>query len=132
MNAYAADRMNEYIAQHDRFTTEDLYCYIKTRSPKQAPSKREIGHYLITIPLIKAETGTTDTWRRIDLPAGIPELLRAVWRAGSLPMQELRERYGPAVDSAAFAGMILRAESRTACDYILTRRGISYMRGLTA
>ena len=130
MNTYADAYIDEYITMHQSFTTEDLRAFIKSRRPKQVPPSASLGHYLRTHPLLEGTPGNPYTWHRKDMPAGMQALLRTVWMEGAVPMHELRERYGPAVDRANDAGMICRGEDTQAVAYLLTRRGITYARGL--
>lgn len=133
MNRWVQTHADRYIRDNAEFTTEDLYAYLRAISPRQAPSRTSVAHYLKTHPLIThPEGGRSYEWIRLDMPDGIGDLLRAVWQEGSIPMQELRREYGEAVDKAARAGMILRAEEYGHADYILTRRGMAYAKGVQA
>lgn len=133
MNRWTQLHADRYIRDHAEFTTEDLHAHLRAISPKQAPSRGTLGHYLKTHPLLAhPEGGSSCEWIRLDIPEGIGALLRAVWQEGAIPMQELRREYGEAVDKAARAGMILRAEEYGRADYILTRRGMAYAKGVQA
>lgn len=133
INRWAQFHADRYIRDHTEFTTEDLHSYLREVAPRQLPSRGTIGHYLKTHPLLAhPEGGDTCEWIRLDIPDGIGDLLRAIWTEGAIPMQELRREYGEAVDKAARAGMILRAEEYGRADYILTRRGMAYAQGVQA
>lgn len=133
INRWAQFHADRYIRDHTEFTTEDLHSYLRKVTPRQVPSRGTLGHYLKTHPLLAhPEGGDTYEWIRLDMPDGIGDLLRAIWTEGAMPMQELRREYGEAVDKAARAGMILRAEEYGRADYILTRRGMAYAKGVQA
>lgn len=133
MNRWVQTHADRFIRDNAEFTTEDLHAYLRSISPRQAPSRTSVAHYLKTHPLIThPEGGRSYEWIRLDMPDGIGDLLRAVWQEGAIPMQELRREYGEAVDKAARAGMILRAEEYGRADYILTRRGMAYAKGVQA
>ena len=133
MNKWALYYTEKYITEHDRFTTEDLHAHIREVSPKNLPSRSTLSHHLLGHPFLTGQYQNPGMlWTRLDIPERMGDLLRTVWREGSVPMQELRRAYGEAVDSAARAGMILRAEAPGAVDYILTRRGMEYVKGALA
>lgn len=133
MNRWVQTHADRFIRDNAEFTTEDLHSYLRSISPRQAPSRTSVAHYLKTHPLMAhPEGGRSYEWIRLAIPDGIEPLLRAIWAEGAVPMQELRREYGEAVDKAARAGMILRAEEYGRADYILTRRGMAYAQGARA
>ena len=132
MNTYAERYIDKWVEEHPTFTTWELVQHLKTVTPKQTPPIRELAHGLSTRPDLEYVAAKEPYWRRIDLTAPAESLLHTVWIEGAVPMHELRANFGPAVDEACSKGMILRAEGEGKCDYLLTRRGISYVRGLTA
>ena len=133
MNKWCLFYIEKYIAEHPRFTTEDLHGYLREVSPKNLPSRSTLSHSLLGHPLLTGQYQNPGMlWTRADVSESMGDMLRAIWCSGSRPMHELRREYGGAVDSAVKAGMILRAEEHGIVDYILTRRGMEYVKGALA
>lgn len=123
-------KLNEYIASHERFTADDVLGWLSTNTkPRSMPNAHKVKSLLARDPLVSIDD--RGLWKRIKVPADIVPVLYEVKEQGIIGMEDLRGEYAGAADGARALGLIQLTEIDGEQDAMLTHRGILYTRGWT-